>query len=43
MAAEDQKGPEDGPGKPAEAKTAGRKLDRRDVLLGLSTRGLERG
>ncbi len=37
MAGEDQKGPGDAPGKPAEAKPAGKKLDRRDVLLGLST------
>ncbi len=37
MAGEDEKGPEDGPGKPAETKPAGKKLDRRDVLLGLST------
>jgi predicted dehydrogenase len=37
MAAEDAKGPEGGAGEPAEKKPAGRKLDRRDVLLGLST------
>ncbi len=37
MAGEDQKDPEGAPGKPAEAKPAGRTLDRRDVLLGLST------
>jgi len=37
MAGEDQKGPGDPPGKPAEAMTAGKKVDRRDVLLGLST------
>jgi predicted dehydrogenase len=35
--AEDQKGPGDAPGQPAGAKPAGKKLDRRDVLLGLST------
>jgi predicted dehydrogenase len=37
MAGEDQKSPGDAAGKPAEAKTTGKKLDRRDVLLGLST------
>jgi predicted dehydrogenase len=37
MAGEDQKGPGDAPGQPAGAKGAGKKLDRRDVLLGLST------
>jgi len=37
MAGEDQKGPGDAPGKPAEAKSAGKRLDRRDVLRGLST------
>jgi predicted dehydrogenase len=37
MAAEDAKGPGGGAGEPAEKKPAGRKLDRRDVLLGLST------
>ena len=35
--AEDQKGPGDTPGQPAGEKPAGKKLDRRDVLLGLST------
>jgi predicted dehydrogenase len=37
MAGEDQKGPGDAPGKPDEAKAAGKTLDRRDVLRGLST------
>jgi predicted dehydrogenase len=37
MAGEDQKGPGDAPGQPDEAKAAGKKLDRRDVLRGLST------
>ena len=37
MAGEDDKGPEGASGKPAETGPAGKKLDRRDVLLGLST------
>ena len=37
MAAEDEKGPEGSSGKPGGSGLTGRKLDRRDVLLGLST------
>jgi len=37
MAGEDPKDPQGAPGEPAEKKPAGKKLDRRDVLLGLST------
>jgi predicted dehydrogenase len=37
MAGDDQKDPGEAAGKPAETKTAGKKLDRRDVLMGLST------
>jgi predicted dehydrogenase len=37
MAAEDEKGREGSSGKPGGAGPAGKKLDRRDVLLGLST------
>ena len=37
MAGKDEKDQGDGPGKPGETRPPGKKLDRRDVLLGLST------
>jgi predicted dehydrogenase len=37
MAGEEQKGPQGPPDEPAAATPAGKKMDRRDVLLGLST------